>query len=65
MSTSQDYTDAGDRDSSGQRLPKRKRLVESVEEYTGSNITTTFTQPGAFLIEPLDDDPKCIKVNRV
>lgn len=62
MSTSQDYTDAGDRDSSGQRAPKRKRLVESVEEYTGSNITTTFTQPGAFLIEPLDDNPKCIKV---
>merc|ERR1712142_905201 len=50
-----DTTDAG-------RGTKRMRLTESVEEYTGSNITTTFTQPGVFLIQPLDEDLKCIKV---
>merc|ERR1719234_2401651 len=60
LSTSQDAsvrdtTDAG-------RGTKRKRLIESVEEYTGSNITTTYTQPGVFLIQPLDEDLKCIKV---
>ena len=37
-------------------------MIESVEEYTGSNITTTFTQPGVFLIQALDEDLKCIKV---
>lgn len=51
-----------ERELSGQRPTKRKRLVESVEEFTGSNITSTFTQPGPFLIQPLDDEPKCIKV---
>ena len=58
LSTSQDARDTTD---SG-RGTKRKRLIESVEEYTGSNITTTFTQPGVFLIQPLDEDLKAIKV---
>lgn len=49
-------------DSGTGRGTKRKRLIESVEEYTGSNITTTFTQPGVFLIQALDEDLKCIKV---
>ena len=55
LSTSQDTTDTG-------RGTKRKRLIESVEEYMGSNITTTFTQPGVFLIQPLEEDVKCIKM---
>merc|ERR1711892_1543439 len=49
-------------DSGPGRGTKRKRLIETVEEYTGSNITTTFTQPGVFLVQPLDEDLKCIKV---
>jgi len=49
-------------DTSGGRGTKRKRLMEIDESFTGSNITTAFTQPGALLIQPLDDDPKCIKV---
>jgi len=61
LSTSQDASSMGDTTDSG-RGTKRKRLIESVEEYTGSNITTTFTQPGVFLIQPLDEDLKCIKV---
>merc|ERR1719369_1602158 len=61
LSTSQDASTMGDTTDSG-RGTKRKRLIESVEEYTGSNITTTFTQPGVFLIQPLDEDLKCIKV---
>lgn len=48
--------------SEGGRGAKRKRLMEIDESYTGSNITTTYTQPGQLLIQPLDDDPKCIKV---
>merc|ERR1719342_1602676 len=60
LSTSQDIS-ARDTTDSG-RGTKRKRLIESVEEYTGSNITTTYTQPGVFLIQPLDEDLKCIKV---
>jgi len=60
LSTSQDIS-ARDTTDSG-RGTKRKRLIESVEEYTGSNITTTYTQPGVFLIQPLEEDLKCIKV---
>ena len=41
---------------------RSKRLVKSVDEYAGYNITTTFTQPGVFFIQPLDEDLKCIKV---
>jgi len=44
------------------RGQKRKRLMEIDESYTGSNITTTFTQPGPILILPLEDDVKCIKL---
>jgi len=61
LSTSQEAYYAGDTTDSG-RGTKRRRLVESAEEYTGSNISSTFTQPGAFLILPLDEDLKCIKV---
>merc|ERR1719213_1070720 len=51
-----DITDGG-------RGTKRKRLMETTEEYSGVNVTTTFTQPGVFLIEPLDaENLKCIKV---
>merc|ERR1719495_1430524 len=60
LSTSQDISVRDTTDSG--RGTKRKRLIESVEEYTGSNITTTYTQPGVFLIQPLDEDLKCIKV---
>jgi len=55
MSGEADLTDGG-------RGTKRKRLMET-EEYSGLNVTTTFTQPGVFLIEPLDEENlKCIKV---
>ena len=55
MSGEADMTDGG-------RGTKRKRLMET-EEYSGLNVTTTFTQPGVFLIEPLDEENlKCIKV---
>ena len=58
MSGEADLTDGG-------RGTKRKRLMETTEEYSGVNVTTTFTQPGVFLIEPLDEDNlKCIKVSR-
>jgi len=51
-----DLTDGG-------RGTKRKRLMETTEEFSGVNITTTFTQPGVFLIEPLEEENlKCIKV---
>jgi len=51
-----DLTDGG-------RGTKRKRLMETTEEFSGVNITTSFTQPGAFLIEPLEEENlKCIKV---
>jgi len=53
-----DTTDSGTR---GERGTKRKRLMES-EEYSGVNVTTTYTQPGVFLIEPLEENNKCIKV---
>merc|ERR1719470_39737 len=62
LSTSQDASMRDTTDSGTGRGTKRKRLIESVEEYTGSNITTTFTQPGVFLIQALDEDLKCIKV---
>merc|ERR1711874_776721 len=56
MSGDADVTDGG-------RGTKRKRLMETTEEYSGVNVTTTFTQPGVFLIEPLEEDNlKCIKV---
>lgn len=56
MSGEADLTDGG-------RGTKRKRLMEATEEYSGVNVTTTFTQPGIFLIEPLDEENlKCIKV---
>ena len=50
-----DTTDSG-------RGTKRTRLMET-EEYCGSNITTSHTQPGQWLIEPLEEDVQCIKVN--
>ena len=57
MSGEADLTDGG-------RGTKRKRLMETTEEYSGVNVTTTFTQPGVFLIEPLDEENlKCIKVS--
>ena len=62
LSTSQDTSVRDTTDSGPERGTKRKRLIETVEEYTGSNITTTFTQPGVFLVQPLDEDLKCIKV---
>jgi len=62
LSTSQDSSVRDTTDSGPGRGTKRKRLIETVEEYTGSNITTTFTQPGVFLVQPLDEDLKCIKV---
>jgi len=43
------------------RSKKRKRMIEE-EEYVGSMISTSFTQPGDLLIEPLEEDLKCIKV---
>ena len=49
-----DITDSG-------RGTKRKRLMET-EEYTGFNITTSHTQPGQWLIEPLEENIQCIKV---
>ena len=49
-----DITDGG-------RGTKRKRLMET-EEYTGFNITTSHTQPGQWLIEPLEENIQCIKV---
>ena len=56
MTGEADLTDGG-------RGTKRKRLMETTEEYSGVNVTTTFTQPGVFLIEPLDEENlKCIKV---
>eukprot|EP00092_Neocalanus_flemingeri_P020230 GFUD01021904.1.p1 GENE.GFUD01021904.1~~GFUD01021904.1.p1 ORF type:complete len:582 (-),score=197.57 GFUD01021904.1:166-1911(-) len=54
--STRDTTDGG-------RGAKRKRLMESVEEYTGSRLSTTFTQQGVFLIQPLDEDFRCIKVS--
>ena len=42
------------------RSKKRKRMME--EEYVRSMISTSFTQPGDLLIEPLEEDFKCIKV---
>ena len=56
MSGDADVTDGG-------RGTKRKRLMETTEEFSGVNVTTTFTQPGVFLIEPLEEDLKCIKVS--
>ena len=53
-----DLTDGGRGEGRG---TKRRRMMES-EEYTGVNITTTFTQPGALLIEPLEENMKCVKV---
>jgi len=44
------------------RGAKRKRLMQEDESFIGANITTTYSAPGPFLIQPLDDDPKCIKV---
>jgi len=49
-----DITDSG-------RGTKRKRLMET-EEYTGFNITTSHTQPGQWLIEPLEENIQCIKI---
>jgi len=60
LSQSQD-PDTTDSGLSGGRGTKRKRLMES-EEYSGVNVTSTFTQPGVFLIEPLEETNKCIKV---
>ena len=53
-----DLTDGGRGEGRG---TKRRRMMES-EEFTGVNITTTFTQPGALLIEPLEENMKCVKV---
>jgi len=52
-----DTTDSG-------RGTKRKRLMEA-EEYSGFNITTSHTQPGQWLIEPLEEDVQCIKIRNV
>merc|ERR1719369_2360771 len=60
LSTSQDISVRDTTDSG--RGTKRKRLIESLDEYTGYNISTTFSQPGAFLIEPLDASLECIKI---
>ena len=49
-----DITDSG-------RGTKRKRLMET-EEYSGFNITTSHTQPGQWLIESLEENLQCIKV---
>ena len=62
LSTSQDASMRDNTDSRAGIGFKRKRLFASVDEYTGSKITTTFTQPGVFLIQALDEDLKCIKV---
>ena len=32
------------------------------EEYVGSSISQSYTQPMDFFIEPLEEDMKCIKV---
>ena len=64
LSTSQDASMRDTTDGNG-RGTKRRRLIERSEEYTGSNITTTFTQPGVFLIQALDEDLKCIKVTNI
>merc|ERR1719323_8714 len=53
--------DAGDGGEGG-RAPKRKRMMEE-EEYSGVNITTSFTAPSVLLIEPLDAEPQSIKVS--
>merc|ERR1711971_1310391 len=52
-----DTTDSG-------RGTKRKRLMEA-EECSGFNITTSHTQPGQWLIEPLEEDVQCIKIRNV
>ena len=44
------------------RGQKRKRLMEIDESFTGSNMTTNFSQPGPILILPLEEDVKCIKL---
>ena len=55
--------DAGDGGEGG-RAPKRKRMMEE-EEYSGVNITTSFTAPSVLLIEPLDEEPQSIKVSSI
>ena len=64
LSTSQDAASMRDTTDGTGRGTKRRRLIESVEEYSGSNITTTFTQPGVFLIQALDEHLKSIKINK-
>jgi len=44
------------------RGQKRRRMMEIDESFTGSNIITTFSQPGPILILPLEEDVKCIKL---
>ena len=53
--------DGGDSHDGG-RAPKRKRLMEE-EEYSGISLETTFNAPNDLLIEPLEEDLKCIKVS--
>jgi len=48
-------------DSQPSRGVKRKRL-DIEESYVGVQMNTKFTQPGAFLIEPLDEVKNCVKV---
>ena len=64
LSTSQDASMRDNTDSRAGIGFKRKRLFASVDEYTGSKITTTFTQPGVFLIQALDEHLKSIKINK-
>jgi len=44
------------------RGQKRRRMMEIDESFTGSNMMTTFSQPGPILILPLEEDVKCIKL---
>jgi len=43
------------------RAKKRKRVIQE-ESYVGKMMSTSFTQPGDLLIEPLEEDLKCIKI---
>jgi len=40
----------------------KRRRIEVEESYIGSKMETQFTQPGAIMIEPLDESKNCIKL---
>lgn len=42
--------------------PSRKRKRVESEEYTGAKVNTSYTQPGAILVEPMDDLKNNVKV---